>query len=58
MRRRKGDSVRVRFKKKIKSLSVWGRESREDDRIRNNKGEYKEVKICLEFVCNEYMGNR
>ena len=42
----------------MKSLSVWERESREDDRIRNNKGEYKEVQIHLEFVCSEYMGNK
>ena len=57
MRRRKGDSVRVRFKKKIKSLSVWGRESREDDRIRNNRRVRNGI-FSFGIGRNEYIGNR
>ena len=51
MRRRKGDSVRVGFRKEMKGLSVWGRESREDGRIRNDV-------FSFGIGRTEYIGNR
>ena len=58
MRRRKGDSIKVEFRKEMKGLSVWGRESGEDNKIRDDRGECRYVQIHLEFERSEDMGNR
>ena len=51
MGRRKGDLVRVGFRKEMKGLSVWGRENREDRRIRNDV-------FSFGIGRSEYIGNR
>ena len=57
MRTTKGDSVRVGFRKEMKGLSVWGRESREDGRIRNDRRIRNDV-FSFGIGRSEYIGNK